>query len=84
MTDLLVIDVDLLVIGVWSLELGLMCFFGALFLGLAIYLAPALVGHPPRSLIWDRLIVGILPPDAAELNWRWAQSRQPAQRDATD
>ena len=24
------------------------------------------------------------PPDAAELNWRWAQSRQPAQRDATD
>ncbi|MGI5181756.1 TetR/AcrR family transcriptional regulator [Dactylosporangium sp. CA-152071] len=24
------------------------------------------------------------PPDAAELNWRWAQSRQPAQRDATE
>src|SRR5262249_46934111 len=42
--------------------------FGALFLGLAIYLFPALMGHPPRSLIWDRLIVGILPPDAAELS----------------
>jgi hypothetical protein len=24
------------------------------------------------------------PPDAAELNWRWAQSRQPAQRDTTE
>ncbi|MEV0130019.1 helix-turn-helix domain-containing protein [Dactylosporangium sp. NPDC050688] len=24
------------------------------------------------------------PPGAAELNWRWAQSRQPAQRDATE
>lgn len=24
------------------------------------------------------------PPEAAELNWRWAQSRQPAQRDATE
>lgn len=24
------------------------------------------------------------PPDAAELNWRWAQSRQPAQRDAPE
>ena len=40
--------------------------FGAVFLGLAIYLAPALFGHPPQSLVWDRLIVGILPPDSAE------------------
>lgn len=24
------------------------------------------------------------PPDATELNWRWAQSRQPAQRDAAE
>ena len=36
---------------------------GALFLGLALFLAPALFGRPPQSLIWDRLIVGILPPD---------------------
>jgi thiol:disulfide interchange protein len=41
--------------------------FGALFLGLAIYLAPALFGRPPHSLVWDRLIIGILPPDASEL-----------------
>ncbi len=40
--------------------------FGAAFLGLAIYLAPALFGRPPQSLVWDRLIVGILPPDASE------------------
>jgi thiol:disulfide interchange protein DsbD len=40
--------------------------FGALFLGLALYMAPALFGYPPRSLVWDRLIVGILPPDSAE------------------
>ena len=41
--------------------------FGALFLGLALYMAPALFGRPPSSLIWDRLIVGILPPDSNEL-----------------
>ena len=41
--------------------------FGAAFLGLAIYLVPALFGRPPQSLVWDRLIVGILPPDSAEL-----------------
>ena len=40
--------------------------FGAAFLGLAIYMAPALFGRPPQSLVWDRLIVGILPPDSAE------------------
>jgi thiol:disulfide interchange protein len=38
--------------------------FGAVFLGLAIYMAPALFGRPPQSLVWDRLIVGILPPDS--------------------
>jgi thiol:disulfide interchange protein DsbD len=42
--------------------------FGSLFLGLALYMAPALFGYPPRSLVWDRLIVGILPPDSAEFN----------------
>jgi thiol:disulfide interchange protein len=41
--------------------------FGALFLGLALYMAPALFGRPPASLVWDRLIVGILPPDSNEL-----------------
>jgi len=41
--------------------------FGTLFLGLALYMLPALFGHPPRSLVWDRLIVGILPPDSNEL-----------------
>ena len=41
---------------------------GALFLGLALYMAPALFGHPPQGLIWDRLIVGILPPDSAEFS----------------
>jgi thiol:disulfide interchange protein DsbD len=42
--------------------------FGALFLGLAIYMAPALFGRPPQSLVWDRLIVGILPPDSSEFS----------------
>jgi thiol:disulfide interchange protein DsbD len=42
--------------------------FGALFLGLALYMAPALFGRPPQGLIWDRLIVGILPPDSSELS----------------
>jgi thiol:disulfide interchange protein DsbD len=37
---------------------------GTSFLGLALFLAPALFGHPPQSLIWDRLVVGLLPPDA--------------------
>jgi thiol:disulfide interchange protein DsbD len=38
-----------------------------LFIGMALYLAPALFGRPPRSLIWDRLIVGLLPPDVQDL-----------------
>src|SRR5262249_45161756 len=29
---------------------------------------PALFGRPPQSLVWDRLIVGILPPDSSEFN----------------
>jgi thiol:disulfide interchange protein DsbD len=40
--------------------------FGAAFLGLAVYMAPALCGRPPQSRVWDRLIVGILPPDSGE------------------
>jgi thiol:disulfide interchange protein DsbD len=44
--------------------------FGTLFLGLALYMAPALFGYPPRSLVWDRLIVGILPPDSGEFSAR--------------
>jgi len=42
--------------------------FGTLFLGLALYMAPALFGRPPQSLVWDRLIVGILPPDSSEFS----------------
>ncbi len=42
--------------------------FGALFLCLALYMAPALFGRPPHGLIWDRLIVGILPPDSSEFS----------------
>jgi thiol:disulfide interchange protein len=42
--------------------------FGCLFLGLGLYMAPALFGRPPQGLIWDRLIVGILPPDSSELS----------------
>ena len=39
-----------------------------LFLGLALYMAPALFGHAPQSLVWNRLIVGILPPDSSEFS----------------
>jgi len=42
--------------------------FGCAFLFLALFLAPALFGRPPQSQIYTRLIVGILPPDAGELN----------------
>ncbi len=37
---------------------------GTAFLGFALFLAPALFGRPPQSPIWDRLVVGLLPPDA--------------------
>jgi len=39
---------------------------GTLFLGLALYMSPALFGRPPQSLVWDRLIVGMLPADSSE------------------
>jgi thiol:disulfide interchange protein DsbD len=38
---------------------------GASFLGLALFLAPALFGRAPQSKVWDRLVVGLLPPDAS-------------------
>lgn len=41
--------------------------FGCVFLGLALYMTPALFGRPPQGLVWDRLIVGILPPDSYKL-----------------
>ena len=41
---------------------------GTAFLGLALYLAPALFGRPPQSLVYERLVVGLLPPDASELS----------------
>ncbi len=40
---------------------------GALFLGLALFMAPALFGHAPQSRIWTRLLVGLFPPDINEL-----------------
>lgn len=41
---------------------------GSLFLFLALYLSPALFGRPPQSMIWNRLVVPILPADVGELN----------------
>jgi thiol:disulfide interchange protein DsbD len=40
---------------------------GALFVFLGLFLTPALFGRPPRGQIWDRLIVGLLPPDVESL-----------------
>jgi thiol:disulfide interchange protein DsbD len=40
--------------------------FGSLFLVLALFMAPALFGRPPQSTVWNRLIVGLLPPDVSE------------------
>jgi thiol:disulfide interchange protein DsbD len=37
---------------------------GALFMGIALFLAPVLFGRPPESRIWHT-IVGLLPPDAS-------------------
>lgn len=45
----------------------LVCGIG--FLGMALFLAPALFGNPPKSKFYDA-IVGILPPDIGELNTR--------------
>ena len=39
-----------------------------MFLGLALYFSPALFGYPPQSQIYDRLVVGLLPADADELD----------------
>ncbi|MDX2038771.1 MAG: protein-disulfide reductase DsbD family protein [Isosphaeraceae bacterium] len=41
---------------------------GSGFLFLALYLAPALFGNPPHGPIYGRLIVGILPADAGDLD----------------
>jgi thiol:disulfide interchange protein DsbD len=41
--------------------------FGAMFLGLALFLIPALFGRAPQSQVWNRLIVGLLPPDISSL-----------------
>ena len=46
---------------------------GMAFLVLALYVAPALFGRPPQSMVWDRLIVGLLPPD-----WPKLQASSPA------
>jgi thiol:disulfide interchange protein len=42
--------------------------FGVVFLGLALFLTPALFGRAPQSQIWNRLIVGLLPPDSSVFN----------------
>ncbi|WP_145269951.1 protein-disulfide reductase DsbD family protein [Tautonia plasticadhaerens] len=42
--------------------------FGSFFLFVALYFSPALFGYPPRSKIYDRLVVGLLPADAGEMN----------------
>src|SRR5262249_3090019 len=39
---------------------------GSLFMGIALYLAPALFGRPPESKVWYH-IVGLLPPDVGQL-----------------
>jgi thiol:disulfide interchange protein len=41
---------------------------GTSFLGMALFLAPALFGRPPQSQIWNRLVVGLLPPDVSRLS----------------
>ncbi|CAN5611806.1 hypothetical protein BH23PLA1_BH23PLA1_27440 [soil metagenome] len=40
---------------------------GSFFLFLALFLTPALFGNPPVSQIWNRLVVGLLPPDIESL-----------------
>jgi thiol:disulfide interchange protein DsbD len=39
----------------------------SLCLALALYMMPALFGRIPQGVIWNRLIVGMLPPDSNEL-----------------
>lgn len=38
---------------------------GAMFIGLALFMTPALFGRPPQGPVWTRLMVGLLPKDAA-------------------
>ena len=42
--------------------------FGSLFLTVALYLAPALFGVPPKSKVYERLVVGLLPADSVDLD----------------
>ncbi len=39
---------------------------GALFLALALYMAPALFGRVPQGVVWNRIFAGLLPPDSNE------------------
>jgi thiol:disulfide interchange protein DsbD len=39
---------------------------GSLFVALGLYLMPALFGHPPQGMIWDRLVKATLPADAGK------------------
>lgn len=55
---------------------------GTLFLAIALYLAPALFGQPPRSNIYN-LIAGILPPDASDLDLRELIVRESRSTDTT-
>jgi thiol:disulfide interchange protein DsbD len=48
--------------------------FGALFLGLALFLMPALFGRVPQSQVWNRLIVGLLPPDSSAFSANFASA----------
>ena len=48
---------------------------GVAFLGMALFLAPALFGNPPQSKFYES-IVGILPPDVAELDSRETLKRE--------
>ena len=53
---------------------------GSAFLAFALFLAPALFGRPPQSLVWDRLIAPLLPPDAGQLE---ASGGGPSEKSAT-
>lgn len=41
--------------------------FGTFFLGIALYIAPALFGVPPKSEFYEYVMLGILPPDSEDL-----------------
>ena len=51
--------------------------FGSMFLALALFMAPALFGRVPQSVAWNRLIVGLLPPDATEFSSHLSSPRTP-------